>query len=77
MVRAIRGILITCDPPVKAIIERLHTRLQDVIIEVLDESHILIQEAKLGAVQKEIQDVIYKKEEESALQIDSDEDSDN
>lgn len=57
MVRAIRGVLITCDPPVKAIIKRMHARDQDVIIEDLDETHLLIQENKLAAVQQEIRNV--------------------
>lgn len=72
MVRAIRGVLITCDAPSKAIIQRLHAKHEDIIIEVLDETHIMIQESKLQAVMQEIRNVIYKKEEEAALQIDSD-----
>lgn len=68
MVRAIRGVLITCDAPAKTIIERLHARRQDIIIEVLDETHVVIQESKLSEVKDEIRavklspDLIYFQE---------------
>lgn len=64
MVRAIRGVLITCDAPAKTIIERLHARRQDIIIEVLDETHVVIQESKLSEVKDEIRAIINKKEDE-------------
>ncbi|KFY06299.1 hypothetical protein V491_08722 [Pseudogymnoascus sp. VKM F-3775] len=50
MPRAIRGVLVQCDPSIKAIIVKLDSERNDFIVEELDDETLVINEAKLGTL---------------------------
>ena len=52
MVRAIRGVLVECDPSIKSIIIAIDSEHNEYIIEDLDESHLVIQERMVPQLKK-------------------------
>ncbi|KAK4056990.1 hypothetical protein OIO90_001890 [Microbotryomycetes sp. JL221] len=61
MVKATRGILITCDPAVKQILLQLDEQGQDrFIIQDLDDTHLLVSQDKLESVKRQLEDELEK-----------------
>jgi len=56
MVRAIRGVLVECDPSIKSIIIAIDAERNEYIIEDLDESHLVIQERMVPQLKKQLED---------------------
>ncbi|KFY45566.1 hypothetical protein V494_00891 [Pseudogymnoascus sp. VKM F-4513 (FW-928)] len=56
MPRAIRGVLVECDPSIKAIIVKLDSERNDYIVEELDDQTLVINEAKLGTLKMALED---------------------
>ncbi|ELR02845.1 TFIIH complex subunit tfb5 [Pseudogymnoascus destructans] len=56
MPRAIRGVLVECDPSIKAIIVKLDSERNDFIVEELDDQTLVINEAKLGTLKMMLED---------------------
>ncbi|KAL7622931.1 Lissencephaly-1 [Parahypoxylon ruwenzoriense] len=52
MVRAIKGTLVECDPSIKSIIVSIDSEKNDLIIEDLDDSHLVVKD-NMVAVMKE------------------------
>ncbi|KAB5577540.1 RNA polymerase II transcription factor B subunit 5 [Coniochaeta sp. 2T2.1] len=57
MPRAIRGILVECEPAIKSIIVNIDSKTHDYIIEELDETHLLIKENMITQLKAKIDDV--------------------
>ena len=58
MARAIKGMLIKCDPSIKSLIVRIDMDYRDIIIEELDDTHLLIDPTKLVFVKKELNRIL-------------------
>ncbi|KAK5657357.1 hypothetical protein OQA88_3422 [Cercophora sp. LCS_1] len=56
MPRAIRGVLIECEPAIKSIIVHLDSQLNDIIIEDLDETHLVVKENMVGTLKQKLED---------------------
>ncbi|KAL5333522.1 putative DNA repair protein Rex1 [Aspergillus crustosus] len=68
MPRAVRGVLIECDPSVKAIILKYDEERHDYIVEDLDDDrHLVIKESQLQNLKirlgKELDDKVMQPEE--------------
>ncbi|OJJ98978.1 hypothetical protein ASPACDRAFT_44607 [Aspergillus aculeatus ATCC 16872] len=71
MPRAVRGVLIECDPSVKAIILKYDEERHDYIVEDLDDDrHLVIKESQLQNLKirlgKELDDKVMQPEEEES-----------
>ncbi|KAH8902748.1 nucleotide excision repair, TFIIH, subunit [Coniochaeta sp. PMI_546] len=58
MPRAIRGILVECEPSIKSIIINIDRQNHDYIIEDLDETHLVIKENMLARLKMNIEDML-------------------
>ncbi|ODQ64913.1 component of the RNA polymerase II general transcription and DNA repair factor [Nadsonia fulvescens var. elongata DSM 6958] len=54
MPRAIRGVLIECDPSIRALILNIDSKTHDIIIEELDDTHLMIDESKVDYVKVQL-----------------------
>ncbi|KAK3308995.1 hypothetical protein C8A03DRAFT_41232 [Achaetomium macrosporum] len=66
MVRAIRGVLIECEPAIKSIIVHLDSANNDIIIEDLDETHLVVKENMVQVLKQKLDDRLketYRPEE--------------
>ncbi|KAK4113889.1 nucleotide excision repair, TFIIH, subunit [Canariomyces notabilis] len=66
MVRAIRGVLIECEPAIKSIIVHLDSANNDIIIEDLDEQHLVVKENMVHVLKQKLEDRLketYRPEE--------------
>ncbi|TQN71779.1 General transcription and DNA repair factor IIH subunit TFB5 [Colletotrichum shisoi] len=57
MPRAIRGVLIECDPSIKSIIVNIDSNNHDYIIEDLDDQHVVVKENMVAALKKHLEEV--------------------
>ncbi|KAL2916163.1 hypothetical protein HK105_204254 [Polyrhizophydium stewartii] len=57
MVRAVKGVMVECDPAVKQIIKDLDTQ-HHFIIEDLDETHLFIDASKIEMVQERLEEIL-------------------
>ncbi len=57
MVRAIRGVLVECDPAIKSIIVNIDSENHDFIIEDLDEERLVINENMMEALKRKLEEV--------------------
>lgn len=60
MPRARRGALIQCDPSIKALIVQIDTDKSDIILEELDDTHLLIDPAKVEFIKRELNRLLSK-----------------
>ncbi|KAK8114767.1 uncharacterized protein PG998_000686 [Apiospora kogelbergensis] len=69
MVRAVRGVLVECDPAIKSIIVNINSENNEYIIEDLDDSHLVVQENKVQQLKflldKRLKDTIMEPERDS------------
>nr|6TRS_D Chain D, Uncharacterized protein [Thermochaetoides thermophila DSM 1495] len=66
MVRAIRGVLIECEPAIKSIIVHLDSINHDFIIEDLDDHHLVVKENMVQILKQKLEDRLretYRPEE--------------
>ena len=58
MARAIKGMLIECDPSIKSLVVRIDQDYRDIVIEELDDTHLLIDPSKLTFIKKELNRIL-------------------
>lgn len=68
MPRAIRGVLVECDPSIKAIIVKIDSTSHAYIVEELDDQTLVIKENMLGQLKQQLDEVL--KETQVAIQSD-------
>jgi len=56
MPRAIRGVLIQCDPSIKSIIVNIDSTNHDYIIEDLDEERVVVKETMVASLKQKLED---------------------
>ena len=54
MPRARKGALVQCDPSIKALIVQIDTNKNDIILEELDDTHLLVDPAKVNFIKAEL-----------------------
>ncbi|SCU99708.1 LANO_0F03290g1_1 [Lachancea nothofagi CBS 11611] len=54
MPRARKGALVQCDPSIKALIVQIDSSKNDVILEELDDTHLLVDPAKVEFIKAEL-----------------------
>ncbi|CAD6575440.1 MAG: hypothetical protein CYPHOPRED_005708 [Cyphobasidiales sp. Tagirdzhanova-0007] len=59
MVRAIKGVLITTDPPVKQLIKSMDEE-KHFIIQDLDDTHLLVSADSVNAIKEQLEDELEK-----------------
>ncbi|KAM0432429.1 hypothetical protein ACHAPT_004973 [Fusarium lateritium] len=57
MPRAIRGVLIECDPSIKSIIVSIDSTNHDYIIEDLDDERVVVKENMVSMLKAKLEDV--------------------
>lgn len=72
MPRAIRGILVECEPAIKSIIVHLDSANHDIIIEDLDEGRLVIKESMLNLLKQKLEDRLKETYRPEEPLIDSD-----
>lgn len=60
MPRARRGALIQCDPSIKALVVQIDADKSDIILEELDDTHLLIDPAKVEFIKRELNRLLSK-----------------
>ncbi|KAL5614310.1 hypothetical protein BROUX41_004418 [Berkeleyomyces rouxiae] len=55
MPRAIRGVLVECDPSIKSIIVNIDSARHDFIIEDLDENRVVIKENMVAILKEKLE----------------------
>ncbi|KKA30747.1 hypothetical protein TD95_005295 [Thielaviopsis punctulata] len=55
MPRAIRGVLVECDPSIKSIIVNIDSARHDYIIEDLDETRVVIKENMVDSLKEKLE----------------------
>ncbi|CAK7893520.1 general transcription and DNA repair factor IIH subunit Tfb5p [[Candida] anglica] len=60
MPRAIRGVLVRCDPSIKALILKIDSARHDIVIEELDDTHLVIDQKQVQAVKNELNRLLSK-----------------
>ncbi|KAI9663751.1 MAG: hypothetical protein M1821_007241 [Bathelium mastoideum] len=67
MPKAVKGVLVQCDPSIKAIINKIDTARNDFIVEDLDDETALIKETKIAELKErlkeELRDTVKEPEE--------------
>ncbi|MCJ1373839.1 TFIIH complex subunit tfb5 [Loxospora ochrophaea] len=58
MPKAVKGVLIECDPAIKAIILNIDQEKHDYIVEDLDEQHLMVKESQLPSLKAKLDEVI-------------------
>lgn len=58
MARAIKGMLIECDPSIKSLVVKIDQDYRDIVIEELDDTHLLIDPSKLVFIKKELSRIL-------------------
>ncbi|KAH6986076.1 TFIIH subunit TTDA/Tfb5 [Ilyonectria robusta] len=56
MPRAIRGVLIECDPSIKSIIVNIDSTSHDFIIEDLDDERVVVKENMVALLKSKLED---------------------
>ncbi|QLQ82071.1 hypothetical protein HG537_0G03260 [Torulaspora globosa] len=60
MARARRGSLIQCDPSIKALIMQIDAEQSDIILEELDDTHLLVDPSKVEFIKRELNRLLSK-----------------
>jgi len=58
MPRAIRGVLIECDPSIKSLIVKIDSERNDFIVEELDDQTLVIKEGMLQTLKMRLDDAL-------------------
>ncbi|RKF56600.1 General transcription and DNA repair factor IIH subunit TFB5 [Golovinomyces cichoracearum] len=70
MPRAIRGVLVECDPSIKAIIVKIDSASHAYIVEELSDQALVIKENMLVQLKRQLDEIL----KETQVAIDSDDD---
>ncbi|MCJ1469104.1 TFIIH complex subunit tfb5 [Pseudocyphellaria aurata] len=54
MVKAVKGVLVECDPSIKAIILKIDQHKHDYIVEDLDDQTLVIKESQLASLKQRL-----------------------
>ncbi|CAI1820981.1 hypothetical protein SEUBUCD646_0B02100 [Saccharomyces eubayanus] len=60
MARARKGALIQCDPSIKALILQIDAKMSDIVLEELDDTHLLVDPTKVEFVKHELNRLLSK-----------------
>ncbi|VVT46439.1 uncharacterized protein SAPINGB_P001214 [Magnusiomyces paraingens] len=60
MPSAIKGVLIECDPSIRALILHIDTKTHGVIIQELDDTHLLVDENRVEYIKSELNRLLAK-----------------
>ncbi|SMN21915.1 similar to Saccharomyces cerevisiae YDR079C-A TFB5 Component of the RNA polymerase II general transcription and DNA repair factor TFIIH [Maudiozyma saulgeensis] len=60
MARARRGMLLQCDPSIKALILQIDSQHNDIILEDLDDTHLLVDPTKVEFIKHELNRLLSK-----------------
>ncbi|EDK45330.1 TFIIH complex subunit tfb5 [Lodderomyces elongisporus] len=60
MLVASKGVLVKCDPSIKALIIQIDADSPGIILEELDDTHLLIQQDKVNVVKNELNKLLSK-----------------
>jgi TFIIH basal transcription factor complex TTD-A subunit len=63
MPRAIRGVLVECDPSIKSIIVSIDSANHEYIVEDLDEQRVVIKENMVAQLKKLLDEVSWRERE--------------
>ncbi|KAI9726849.1 MAG: TFIIH complex subunit tfb5 [Cirrosporium novae-zelandiae] len=58
MVRAVKGVLVECDPSIKAIILKIDQERHEYIVEDLDEQTLVIKDNKLQELKEKLDEAL-------------------
>lgn len=58
MPKAVKGVLVECDPSIKAIILKIDQEQHDYIVEDLDDQTLLIRESQLLRLKEKLEEVL-------------------
>ncbi|KAI9710603.1 MAG: TFIIH complex subunit tfb5 [Chrysothrix sp. TS-e1954] len=58
MVKATRGVLVECDPSIKAIIMKIDSEHHDFIIDDLDDETVVVKESKLPELKQRLKETL-------------------
>jgi len=58
MVKAMKGVLVKCDASIKAIILKIDSARNDIVIDDLDDEHLLIKEQKLPELKQRLSETL-------------------
>ncbi|KAL8894347.1 MAG: hypothetical protein Q9207_008518 [Kuettlingeria erythrocarpa] len=58
MPRAVKGVLIECDPSIKAIILKIDQEKHDYIVEDLDDQTLVIKEIQLPRLKEKLDEIL-------------------
>lgn len=76
MVRAIKGVLVECDPSIKAIILDIDSKTHDFIVENLDESHLIIKDNKVAELKRMLEERLNEHTKVDSLEEEEEEEDD-
>ncbi|EFW99174.1 RNA polymerase 2 general transcription and DNA repair factor tfiih component [Grosmannia clavigera kw1407] len=71
MVRAIRGVLVECDPAIKSIIVNIDSQNHDYIIEELDEQRLVVKENMMVSLKTKLDDRLKETTQQEDEESDS------
>ncbi|CAK9436892.1 uncharacterized protein LODBEIA_P14140 [Lodderomyces beijingensis] len=60
MLVASKGVLVKCDPSIKALIIQIDSVTPGIILEELDDTHLLIQQDRIDIVKSELNKLLSK-----------------
>ncbi|GMM55350.1 TFIIH complex subunit [Maudiozyma humilis] len=60
MARARRGMLLQCDPSIRALIVQIDAQHNDIILEELDDTHLLVDPSKVEFIKHELNRLLSK-----------------
>ncbi|KAF3904031.1 hypothetical protein AA313_de0207464 [Arthrobotrys entomopaga] len=76
MVRAIKGVLVECDPSIKAIILDIDSKTHDFIVENLDESHLIIKDSRVAELKRILEERLNEHTKVDSLEEEEEEEDD-
>ncbi|KAK9475425.1 TFIIH subunit TTDA/Tfb5 [Dipodascopsis tothii] len=55
MPRAVKGVLVECDPSIKTLIMNLDARMHNIIIADLDDEHLVVDERQVAYIKQQLE----------------------
>ncbi|GME93317.1 hypothetical protein B5S28_g3158 [[Candida] boidinii] len=60
MARAVKGMLIQCDPSIKALIVKIDSDFNNIVVEELDDTHLLVDPSTIPFIKQELNRILSK-----------------
>ncbi|KAG2733829.1 hypothetical protein G9P44_003354 [Scheffersomyces stipitis] len=60
MVTAVKGVLVSCDPSIRALILEIDNKSPGIVLEEMDDTHLLIKSDKIKIVKDELNNLLSK-----------------